>query len=467
MDLALDKSELGELSDLVADRLGLAFGEDRWPDLLRGLRAAGAELGFEGANDGRRWLAGPLTARQVETLASHLTVSETYFFREPGSFAVLSREILPPLVARRASTTRSLRLWSAGCCTGEEAYSLAIACARGLPDLPTWRVSVLGTDINLKSLRKAETGVYGEWSFRNAPEWLRAPYFSPAPGKKFSVAPFVKSLVHFSYLNLAQDRYPSLHNETHALDVIFFRNVLMYFTPEHQARVAAALHRCLVDDGVLLVAPVEASSALFSMFKQERFGDVMVFRKATLPVQVPVAGQPTHTPAPVAHPPPAVAHTHATAARPRPRPAAIEAAQLASAPRVVAPAGADALTLARRYANEGRLVEAAAACQNAIAADRSNPAAQFLHAVVCRELGRLDDAVAALGKVLYLDQDFILAHHTLGGLYRQLGKVRHSRRHLDIALQLLAARARDELVPESEGMTCGRLAESIRNQREV
>ncbi|MFZ4580998.1 MAG: CheR family methyltransferase, partial [Myxococcota bacterium] len=339
--------------------------------------------------------------------------------------------------------------------------------ARGLPDLPTWRVSVLGTDINVKSLNKAEAGVYGEWSFRNAPEWLRAQYFSPAPGKKFSVAPIVKSLVHFNYLNLALDRYPSLHNETNALDVIFFRNVLMYFTPEHQARVAAALHRCLVDDGVLLVAPAEASSALFSMFKQERFGDVMVFRKTALPVQVPVAGQPAHTPAPVARTPLAVAPRRAAAARPKPRPATIEAAKPASARRIVAPRGADALALARRYANEGRLEEAAVACQAAIAADRGNPAAHFLHAVVCREQGQLDEAVTALGKVLYLDQDFILAHHTLGGLYRQLGKIRHSRRHLDIALQLLAARARDELVPESDGMTCGRLAESIRNQREA
>lgn len=463
MDLALDKSELGELSDLVAHRLGLAFGEDRWPDLERGLRAAGAELGFDGGNDGRRWLAGPLTARQVETLASHLTVSETYFFREPGSFAVLEREILPPLVARRASTTRSLRLWSAGCCTGEEAYSLAIACARGLPDLPTWRVSVLGTDINLKSLSKAETGLYGEWSFRNAPEWLRAQYFSPAPGKKFSVAPFVKSLVHFSYLNLAEDRYPSLHNETNALDVIFFRNVLMYFTPEHQARVAAALHRCLVDDGVLLVAPAEASSALFSMFKQERFGDVLVFRKAALPVQVAVASAP---PTQVARTPPALASRPAATVHPKPRPAA-EAAKSPARQQVAAPPGADALAVARTCANEGRLEEAAVACQAAIAADRGNPAPHFLHAAVCRELGQLDEAVAALGKVLYLDQDFILAHHTLGGLYRQLGKVRHSRRHLDIALQLLAAHARDELVPESDGMTCGRLAESIRNQREA
>ena len=89
-------------------------------------------------------------------------------------------------------------------------------------------------------------------------------------------------------------------------------------------------------------------------------------------------------------------------------------------------------------------------------------AARFLYAMVCDELGRSEEAISALGKVLYLDQDFVLAHHALGGLYRRLGRKEESRRHLALALRLLSASGGDEIVPESDGMSRGRLAESVR-----
>ena len=122
----------------------------------------------------------------------------------------------------------------------------------------------------------------------------------------------------------------------------------------------------------------------------------------------------------------------------------------------------DPLDLARARAGQGRLEEALAACQNAVAAGRTDPAAHFLYAAICDELGRTEDAIAALGKVLYLDQDFILAHHALGGLYKRLGRQRESRRHLAIALELLSVGSRQEIVPGSDGMTSGRLREAVR-----
>jgi chemotaxis protein methyltransferase CheR len=123
------------------------------------------------------------------------------------------------------------------------------------------------------------------------------------------------------------------------------------------------------------------------------------------------------------------------------------------------------LAVARTFANQGRLEQGLAACEQAIAVARTNPAAYFLYATICHELGRLDAAVAAFGKVLYLDQDFILAHHALGSLCMQLGKAQGAKRHLAIAHALLSARSRDELVPDSDGMTCGRLLESVRAMR--
>jgi chemotaxis protein methyltransferase CheR len=422
---------LGEVSGCIAERVGLHFPEERWPDLARGLQTASLELGFEHPEACMRWLmTREPTASQIETLVTHLTVGETYFFRDAASFEMLEREILPPLVARRSAAGRTLRLWSAGCCTGEEAYSLAIACARALPDLRTWNVSILATDINPKFLAKAKAGVYSEWSFRGAPDWLRKGFFSPAPNRKFAIDPAVKNPVHFGCLNLAKDAYPSLHNHTNAMDAIFCRNVLMYFTRDHQRRVVAALHDCLVDGGCLLVDPAEASAALFPMFAMESIGGVILFRKAPQPARVSPALAP-----------------------------AVPAAAIAS---IQASPREDPLVRARTCANQGRLEEALANCQDAIAANRTNLAGHFLYATICHELGRIEEAVAALGKVLYLDRDFILAHHALGGLYKRLGKQRESRRHLAVALDLLAAKNRNEIVPGSDGMTCGRLAESVR-----
>ncbi len=450
---------LSEASALIAERMGLHFPEERWPDLARGLAAAGHELGFEYPNACVPWLkTRELTNRQIETLASHLTVGETYFFRDPESFRTLEQEILPPLIAKRLASGRTLRLWSAGCCTGEEAYSLAITCARALPDLRAWNVSILATDINPKFLAKAEAGVYSEWSFRGAPGWLRERHFSPVHDKKLALDPTLKSLVHFGYLNLAEDVYPSLPNQTNAMDVIFCRNVLMYFTADHQRRVVASLHRCLVDGGCLLVNPAEASAALFPMFAMENIGGVVVFRKTSQPARAE-SWFPSVSPSP-AVPEPAPAFFVAPAPP-------VPVAPVAPVSPVLDPPREDLLVLARSYANQGRLEEALAACRDVIAAERTNPIAHFLYATICQELSRLDEAVGALGKVLYLDQDFILAHQALGGLSRQLGRHKESRRHYAIALALLAARSKDEIVPESDGMTCGRLMESVRAMTEA
>jgi chemotaxis protein methyltransferase CheR len=454
MMAALDRTLLGEVSSFIAGRMGLNFPEERWPDLARGLQTASEDLGFEQPDAYMRWLiAGELTTCQVRTLAGHLTVGETYFFRDPASFEALRQEILPPLVALRRGEGRTLRLWSAGCCTGEEPYSLAITCARVLPDLQAWNVSILATDINPRFLAKAEAGVYSKWSFRGAPGRLGGQFFRPAPDEKFAIDAAVRKLVQFSYLNLAEDTYPLLHEHTNAMDVILCRNVLMYFTPDHQRRAASALHRCLVDGGYLLVNPAEASASLFPMFATENIGGVIFYRKTSQPARIE-SGPVSPVPPPAVPMPEAVFLAAATP--PVPVAPALPIAAAARSPRE------DPLVVARTCANQGRLEDALTSCQDAIAAGRTDVAAHFLHATICHELGRFEEAVAALGKVLYLDQDFILAHHALGGLYERLGKQRESRRHRALALELLAARSRDEIVPESGGMTCGRLMESVR-----
>lgn len=451
---------LSQVSAVITERMGLSFPEERHADLARGLKTAGQELGFDNVDAFAQWLTGrELTSRQIEMIASHLTVGETYFFRDPASFDALGRVILPSIIATRPDAGRTLRLWSAGCCTGEEAYSLAISCTRAMPVPGVRNISILGTDISAKFLAKAEAGTYTAWSFRGEPAWLRPNYFSPGPGNNFTINPDIKALVQFSYLNLADDSYPSLSNRTNAMDVIFCRNVLMYFTPDHQQRVVASLYRCLVNGGYLLVNPAEVSTALFSMFDVENIGDVIVYRKSGSPryARWPSRDVLSQVPAvPIPEPEWVAASEPPAPVRPT-----------SSLPPIAEPIPETALARARTYANDGRLEVALTLCQDAIAADRTSDAAHFLHATICQELGRFADAVTSLENVLYLEPDFVLAHHALGGLHKRLGRRKESARHIRIALKLLSARNRDDIVPDSDGMTCGRLIEAVRAMAEA
>ena len=467
---------LGNASSLIAELTGLHFPETRWVDLKRGLEAAAGEFGLASAEACVDWLAtGGLGPKEIETLASHLTVGETYFLRDPGCFAALEREILPRLVAKRLAGSRALRLWSAGCCTGEEAYSLAMTCARVLPDLSAWNVSVLATDINPKFIAKGEAGVYSDWSFRGVPPWFRRHFFSPALGGKSSIDPSIRRLVHFRQLNLAEDVYPSLHNHTSAMDVIFCRNVLMYLTPDHQRRVVAALHRCLVDDGYLVVSPAEASASLLPMFVMENMGDAILCRKTSQAGSidsrrgsVPLAplARERYAGAPLSPSPEAAPLGPVDLSQPVTTDVPVTFSVLGTPEVPVAPSASPppvgALALARVLAGQGLLDEALGSCREAIAAERTDPVAHFLHAEICHELGRFEEETVALRTVLYLDRDFILAHCAFAELHKRFGRQRESRRHLAIALDLLSAGGRDEIVPESDGMTCGRLAELVR-----
>src|SRR5207245_2651959 len=119
----------------------------------------------------------------------------------------------------------------------EEPYSIAILLRQLIPDLQNWNIMLLATDINPHYLCKAAAGVFGAWSFRNAPAGFIERYFLPAADRQFEILPEIRHLVRFGQLNLMDDLYPAFENDTLGFDVIFCRNVLMYFTPAQALRV--------------------------------------------------------------------------------------------------------------------------------------------------------------------------------------------------------------------------------------
>jgi chemotaxis protein methyltransferase CheR len=452
----------GRLSEFIAENTGLHFPPERHLDLQRGFTAAAAEFGFADSARCADWLlSASLTRPQLHTLASHLTVGETYFFRERKTFDALAQRILPELVRRRRGREQRLRLWSAACCTGEEPYSLAILVQQLLPDWRDWHVTILATDINPRFLQKAAAGVYGEWSFRESPSWFKERYFTRTRDGRFAVEPHIRNCVSFAPLNLAQDCFPSLATDTNAMDVIFCRNVLMYFTPAHARKVVENLRDALTDDGWLAVSPTECSQALFSRFVAVNFPDTILYRKCSAEER-----SSTWTPAPSGTTPECQAW--ALDAPQLSTPVVASAAQTprASSHTLSAPSQTEQepqafSQLARTLANQGKLAEALAWSERWIGADKIDPAAHYLRAMVLQETGEREAARRSLDRAVYLQPDFALAHFALGNLARAELRTSAANKHFANALHVLRGCPPDQLLPESEGLTAGRLTEII------
>lgn len=484
MTAPLSEDCLVQVGNYLAGRIGLHFPAARWRDLQRGIEYAAPEFGFKNANDCARWIAGSdLSREQIDTLAAYLTISETFFFREAALFRHLETILLPELIEKRRAGDMRLRFWCAGCCTGEEVYSLAIVLHRLIPDLPRWNISLLGTDINVRSLAKARAASYGPWSFRGNESWNDTRFFTPGPGKDYTVRPELRSFVRFEYLNLAENSYPSFLNNTSEIDVLFCRNVLMYFEPGAALDAFGKLAAALAEDGWLIVAPSELSLVRNDLLASVHFDTTILHRKAApravvpAPPEIAPAAPPrTETP-PAAPAPPAVSRPRVLVPAEETHDAAADleraqslcarhqyaaAHELAGQVAAAYPRDAKAMRLlARICANEGRLEEAMAWCEKAIAADRVNPSGYYLRALVMQEQGFHGEAGEALRQTLYLDPDFIIAHFTLGALARAIGDAPASRRHWRNTAQLLARCGPGEILPESEGLSAARLKEIV------
>jgi len=488
MKAGVSDAVLSRLSEVIASQMGLNFPKERWRDLERGMGFAAVDFGFKDTESCIRWLiSSPLSKSQIEILASHLTIGETYFFRDKRVFEILEEHIFPELICSRKETGKQLRIWSAACSTGEEPYSIAILLSEMIYNLSDWRVTILGTDINPRFLKKASEGVYSEWSFRDIPLWVKEKYFKRSKEGGLEILPHIKNMVRFSYLNLAEDTYPSLLNNTNAMDVIFCRNVLMYFSPEHKEKVVQRLFHSLAAGGWLVVSPGETSQVLSSQFTMVNFAGAILYQKAHSSVDHATCFQPglyqtlqndrckesaAHTLFPdpekqQLREPRCTLYDEAVVLYEQGRyDEAVEkiglylknSAEESGEPHSEGKAMA---LLARACANQGKLAEAQKWCEKAIIADKLTPGLHYLLATILQEQDRAGEAVVSLKRALYLDQNYVLAHFALGNLARQQGNLKESAKHFDNALRILRGYDPKDVLPESEGITAGRLSEII------
>lgn len=457
MSAAISDDLRESLARLVKDCTGLHFSPERWPDLERGIQQAARELGFCDMSEAiSHLLDRPVSDETIKVLAKHLTVGETYFFRDPKLLEALETTILPPLINfRRQSGRRYLNIWSAACCTGEEPFSIAILLSRMLPDLAEWQIKICATDINREFLAKAEAGVFSQWSFRGSSEDLTAKHFTTTADQHFVILPKYRKMVHFSFLNLINETGPSGNTNEDHFDVIFCRNVLMYFSPEQCARTVAKLSAKLAYGGWLMTSAAEAGPA-FAPLEPVSFSGAMAYRKpwpGANPVPKDVGFS---LPVSLVEPSPGVMLL----------PPSVVTEKLAE--KKVTIGIEEVKTLQKKAlqkADLGQFEEALQHCDEALALDKMSAALHYLRGSILQEQGQLEIAITSLRRALYLDHEYAPAYFALGTVMRQSGRKSEETKYFETAWQLLQKIPPENILSEFSGMTAGRLTEMIRSIR--
>ncbi len=210
---------------------------------------------------------------ELDTLLDAITTNLTNFFRNESHFKALDNIIIPEIASRKGSQNKKrLKIWSAGCSTGEEPYSVAISCLEKLPDPHNWQIQILASDISLKSLLIAKEGYYTSEKIVNVkPEYLEK-YFDKL-GNGYKVKDKIKSLIRFDFHNLKFD------NGERDLDIVFCRNVIIYFDREAQIEVIQKFSLCSNEDMYLFIGHSESLFGMNTDFKFHKLGDACVYRK--------------------------------------------------------------------------------------------------------------------------------------------------------------------------------------------
>jgi chemotaxis protein methyltransferase CheR len=428
-----------EASALIEARTGLACGVQprvRLDSVLADL-SGGDLAGFV-----QRLRATPESAPDWQSLMRALVIGETYFFRNRVHFNLLASHILPELAARRDKLT----IWSTGCSTGEETYSLAITLYERLPDLST---TLIGTDINQRALEAARYGLYREWAFRQTDDTFRTTYFDAVEGG-YRVKPFIRSMPVFRAANLLNGAPVT------GVDLIFCCNLLLYFEDSAVSRAEDVLYDALAPGGWLILSPAEALRFRRARWTTHLFPGAVAYQKPLTTKQVVDVQWNNHRP-------PAVSPQPSVAVNPRLYPAAVEAFradQYDEAARLInellnhEPRHAAGLTLAACLgADRGDLETANRHLQAALKTAPLHADAHYLNGLLLLEAGEDEAAVEAFRAALYCQQGHPLAAMILGGLHARQGDEARARRVWASALAALEAQPPDAFVCDLSDMT--------------
>lgn len=391
-------------------------------------------------------LAGPAWTALIRSLL----IGETYFFRNKPHFDILREQFLPALIEQRSRETHPwLRIWSAGCATGEEAYSLAILVRELIPDPQRWAIFILGTDLNSDSLRHARTGSYRRWSFRDTDPGLMSRYSTPQ-GDHLVITEEIRKMVTFSILNLVDEN--SYGPGTSAMDLVLCRNVTMYFGHETTRMVAKRLLSIVTPGGWLLVGPSEPDAHIFEGFEAISAYETTAYRRPR--VESAEKGVPK----------PAFADPGLLV---EPLDGTFGSVPESKAGRLFSSTTPEECLQAARVAGDaGRYADARDLCCRALDLDPTAADAYQLLGMIYSGQEETELAVTAFRKAIYLERDFALAHHGLSTELRLLGDETGAMRSAETARRLLGSHPTHRTLRGSHGITAQETRELLELYRE-
>ncbi|MFC3675361.1 CheR family methyltransferase [Ferrovibrio xuzhouensis] len=404
---------------------------------------------------------------EFSALVDDLTIGETYFFRYPEQFELLRQVVIPERLADQQGM-RPLRIWSAGCASGAEPYSLAIVLADHFqPALANGRASILATDINRHALAQAHEGRFTDWELRTSGDDFKRRCFT-RDGRHWVLRRHFRQSVSFEHQNLATDLAAFAQTNAGHFDIILCRNVMIYFSPALTRRLTRLFAQCLAPGGWLLVGHAEPYFEIANILSPVVAGGTMAYRKAGGMPDDAIALRPAEpqrrSPAddwvnPALHPEPELEIPVSTFVAP-----AVPAPSM-TAPASTAPDAArsldDDMARIRHLADAGNWSEAATAAEQGLKRHPLEPAAYYIYALIAEHGGSMAEAEDALGRAVYLDRSQAVVHYHLGRCQLRRGDRRAAQKSFDNAIRLLAPRPVDWTVPFGDGLTAGELRDLL------
>ena len=448
----LSDHEFTTLTTLLYRAAGLAFDDSRRESLAfsvhERMRAAGCV-------DVASYLAlvGDVAgADERQALLDEVTIPETHFFRNPPQIRALRKYVLPELL-KQAGATRRLRIWSAGCSTGEEPYTIAMLLHELLPASSGWDIKVIASDISTRALAAARRGRYSERAFvMTEPVDLQRFFVLDTNNGCYEVRAEIKELVEFRHHNLVTEVPPVGPGQ---LDLLLCRNVTIYFDRETTRSLMERFHTSLRDGGYLFLGHAETLWQITDAFALVPLGDAFVYRRPG-----PSGERRTVLPdrRTENEPRPTKADRRRTVDDRRKLSSLRPRLLLPPPPAAAPPATVDPLVAVRAATDAGRYAEAADLAAEVTTADPLRQEAHYLHGLALTNLGRDADALVVLRKAVYLAPEDGFAHFLLAGALERLEEPVAAIRSYRAAANTLGARPLDAVAPELGGRSVAELA---------
>lgn len=442
------------LKRYVIQNSGLAYFEDKETMLAQKVAERMKAIGE--ANLATYFALISHNSAEFDELIGLLTIGETYFFRQPEQFEILKDHVIPHLLQSN-QRQKTLRIWSAGCSVGAEAYTIAILLQDHFQEqLAGWQVDIIGTDINRQFLAQAQLGQFSEWTLRGLTEIQKKRLFTQTDKKRYKIDDSLKKWVNFQYHNLATNPFPSLTNNLAAMDVIFCRNVLIYFSKDKAIEMLRSFNKTLAPNGFYFPGYSEIDQDLYASLSHQDFGQNRIYSKTNFPI--PESRKPEFS----------LDEALPTGTEWQ----APDLSNIQAPPELRFPDEDQSLSISDRdpiheLILEAKWDEAMNKCQDRLNHSELDHIAHYYAALVYEALGAYSEALAHLQKVLYIKRDFVLGHYHQGLFGLKSEDFALSLRAFRNTISLLSKVNSNQPIEESDGMLPADLKTLAQMQMEI